>query len=464
MHQGRVGRGAAAVATIAAVTLITPAADALTVTVAGVSAPADLPAAPQVSNPLPPLSSAVPVAAPQPSAPAPAAPAAIAAPTAGARFAPLQVSAVAAAPSAPSAPSATSTPAVGQAPASSGPSAAEVRKRHAEQQTRRLRQAVLRMQGCLGSLPQRQQDYLTLRAGIGRERAMARAAAAKRVGIAQDRARAFERRSLRALKQVCSGNGGSGVTTGSARTSFVVARTGATGATGGSTAAQVEPVAQSTPQGEHQVLAEQKSHGPQQEGQGEGQGATPSALPRTTGAIPKPPAGNSPSELWVVAALAALAALAGASLIRRRGRFRFEMTPLAAAVAPAVAGAGAVAEGAAAPADPTQEVVRDALGSLSAGDVAGAAALVHPDVRWPDPGNGTIEGRERFEAYWNSRLSTVTVEIEPVSYERRNGELLVEVNEIVRSRMTRTMIGEYHAMRRFTFRDGLIAEMKHGRG
>jgi hypothetical protein len=34
---------------------------------------------------------------------------------------------------------------------------------------------------------------------------------------------------------------------------------------------------------------------------------------------------------------------------------------------------------------------------------------------------------------------------------------------VVHSRATDKMIGEYHAMRRFTFRDGLIAEMQHGR-
>jgi ketosteroid isomerase-like protein len=327
-----------------------------------------------------------------------------------------------------------------------------VRKRHAAQQTRRLRHAVMRMQHCLGSLPERQQSYLTLRAGLGLDRPLARAAAAKRVGVSQSRARVFERRALRRLEQVCGSDGSSGATTTYARTSLVA--TGA-GTTAGAGTAQVQPVADRTP-GENHVLGAEKSHR-QQQGE-EAKGKAPSAFPRTTGAVPEPPAGNSPSELWIVAAIAALAALAGASLVRRRAaRFNFAVAlpPAAAAAAPAAA--------AAAPVDPSQQVVSDALESLSSGDVERAAALVHPDVRWPDPGNGTIEGRDQFERYWQSRLSTVSIDIEPVSFERRNGELLVEVNEIVRSRATRTMIGEYHALRRFSFRDGLIAEMKHGR-
>ncbi len=426
---------------------------------AGVSAPADIPAAPQVSNPLPPLSTAVPVATSHPPAPVPA-PATIASPSTTPSVvtaaAPLHVTVTsgAAAPASASAPSAAGAP----AESTPGPSAAEVRRQHAAQQTRRLRRAVLRMEGCLASLPARQHDYLTLRAGLGRGHPLARAAAAKRVGLPRSRARAFERRALRALKGVCSAGAGAPSGSGAAHTSFAVAvaRT-----TSGLRTARVEPVAERT-QGEHQVLGVRESHRqPQQGGEGKSKVA-PSVIGRTTGAIPRPPAGNSPSELWIVAALAALAALAGAALVRRRAsRFDFAVAlpPEAAAGA---AGAGAAVT-AAPPADPSQQLVSDALAALSWGDVEGAAERVHPDVRWPDPGNGTIEGRDQFEEYWNRRLAAVSIDIEPVSFERRNGELLVEVNEIVRSRMTHTMIGEYHAVRRFSFRDGLIAEMKHGR-
>jgi ketosteroid isomerase-like protein len=261
---------------------------------------------------------------------------------------------------------------------------------------------------------------------------------------------------------VCAGNGtGGGGAAGSTTTSLAFARAGTSGAVG---AARAVSIAART--GEHQVLAADKSQGPQHEQQqgGEGKDGAPSAVPRTTGAIPKPPAGNSPSELWVVAALAALAALAGASLVRRRFRFTPAVALPPEAVASGAAAGAAVAAAPVAPVDPSQQVVRDAFESLSAGDVEKAAALVHPDVRWPDPGNGAVEGREQFEQYWKSRLSTVSIDIEPLNFERRNGELMVEINEVVRSRMTRTTIGEYHAVRRFTFRDGLIAEMKHGRG
>jgi hypothetical protein len=89
---------------------------------------------------------------------------------------------------------------------------------------------------------------------------------------------------------------------------------------------------------------------------------------------------------------------------------------------------------------------------------------MHPDVRWPDLGSGTLEGRSQFEDYWAERLDHVRVDIEPVGFERRNGELVVEVNEVIRGRDWGTTVGEYHAIRRFTFRDGLIAEMKRGRG
>jgi ketosteroid isomerase-like protein len=177
-------------------------------------------------------------------------------------------------------------------------------------------------------------------------------------------------------------------------------------------------------------------------------------VPPTTAATGPEPPGGGPAGVWIAAALAALAALAGASLVR--GRWRTHLAAAAVAEMPGFAGA-------AAPARSPQALVTRALESLSKGDVAAAAALMHPDVRWPELGHGTLEGRDQFEDYWAERLDHVLVEMEPVGFERRNGELVAEVNEVVQGRLG-TTVGEYHVIRRFTFRDGLIAEMKRGRG
>jgi ketosteroid isomerase-like protein len=108
-------------------------------------------------------------------------------------------------------------------------------------------------------------------------------------------------------------------------------------------------------------------------------------------------------------------------------------------------------------------LVRRVFAALSAGDVDGAAATLHPEVRWPDPPWETIVGRKAFQDRWRRRLDVVSVETEPVRFAAAGDDLLVEINETIRSRAHDTMMGEYRAARRFSFRDGLIAEMKRGR-
>jgi ketosteroid isomerase-like protein len=177
-------------------------------------------------------------------------------------------------------------------------------------------------------------------------------------------------------------------------------------------------------------------------------------VPHVAATGPEPP-GGAPAGAWIAAALAALTAVSLAPLVR--ARWRSHLVSAAIAEMPGFAGAPA-------PARTPQALVTRAFDSLSKGDVAAAAALMHPDVRWPDLGRGTLEGRSEFEDYWAERLVHVRVETHPVRFERRNGELVAEVNEVVRGRDYGTTVGEYHAVRRFTFREGLIAEMRRGRG
>jgi len=225
-----------------------------------------------------------------------------------------------------------------------------------------------------------------------------------------------------------------------------------------------------------EVLGTRESNG--SHGSSGGGAASPPSVPHPTASVPQPSSSGSLGLLWVAAALAALAALAGATLVRRGfGR------PLATRGAPA-GGAPNMVEAAAAAAalvaasaedeEPVEdesvapppggdaEVVARALAALSAGNVDAAARMVHPDVMWPTVSGETMRGREAFRAYWTRRLDTVAVSFTPLRFDSIDGQVLVEVHEVTHSRIREETIGEYRALRRFRFRDGLIAEMTRG--
>jgi ketosteroid isomerase-like protein len=299
------------------------------------------------------------------------------------------------------------------------------------------------MRRCLPALGSRQQRYLKLRAGFGRGRALTRAAAADRVRLPRRHARRFERRALAGLRQACT-------STLASRERAYVGRLGTpTAAVMTTSAGTVD----TPPKGTRAVLAAKRSS---PESSAPGSDGSPAERGAAVPAIAPPPEPGTgfPVAVWLAAALAALAALAGAGIVR--GRWRLHLASAAIAEMPGFAGAPE-------PVGNPADVVRQAFASLSDGDVSAASALVHPDVRWPGLGRGTLEGRSQFERYWAERLGHVKVDIEPVRFERRNGELVTEVNELIQDRDRETTIGEYHAIRRFTFRDGLVAEMKRGR-
>jgi ketosteroid isomerase-like protein len=111
-----------------------------------------------------------------------------------------------------------------------------------------------------------------------------------------------------------------------------------------------------------------------------------------------------------------------------------------------------------------ESVVRRTLAALDAHDVATASELVHPDVVWPNAvSTATLQGRDAFHEYWTRRLAAVDVQCKPVQFERTADALVVEVHEVVRDASGKVSYGQFRARREFTFRDGLIAEMRTGR-
>jgi ketosteroid isomerase-like protein len=343
-----------------------------------------------------------------------------------------------------------------------------------KRETRNVRRSVLRLRGCLSALPARQGRYLHLRAGVGRPHAMGRAAAARAVGIRGARSRGFERRALAALHTAHRQSGcGAGTSQGAAPAHGLMAPVMAlasASSSDGTGAAQAGTQGAQQGDGQQHVLGRSQSN-PDKPQRTRDQ--TLPVLPPTIASAPTGTGDVNPALMWAAAALAALAALAGGSLVRRRSRLTAAVaTPLArrhsmpAAFdeppAPEFAVVAPVPVPARAP-DDQQELVRRIFAALSAGDVDSAAATLHPDVKWPDPPEGTIVGRKAFSDRWRKRLEVVTVQTEPVRFEPAGNDLLVEVNETVRNRKKPQMIGEYRAARRFSFRDGLIAEMRRGR-
>jgi ketosteroid isomerase-like protein len=367
------------------------------------------------------------------------------------------------------------TPTAGTSAPAQNPAASRASRRREAVRSKKIRRAVRHFRGCLGTLPRRERRYLAMRAGLGRAHRMSRADAAARVGVSLQGSRRFERRSLAALRRAGRSGacGGVAVTVGPALSGLgaFVARS-----LGGQTApAGTQPAPATALAGRRRVLGKKVSS----RFASDNESTPPPASGNTPpGAVTRPavtpdPASDDFSLLWLVAALAALAALAGASLVRgrldkllpargSRGAAVFSTATLEReeGAAPAVVAPVPAPVPERDPEREEQDTIRRVFAALSAGDVDTAAELVHPDVSWPHwATRGTIHGRAEFADEWKRRLARVVVTAEPVEFARMDDGLIAQVNEEVRNRETGLRYGEYSVRRHFRFRDGLVAEM-----
>jgi hypothetical protein len=439
---------------------------------AAAPAPVPVPVPQVLSPPLPPV---VNVPAPPAAVSVPAAPPLDAAPVAPAVAAPRQ--AVASVTPAVTAGGSASTAAAGGGTQPSGDGAAA---RRTKMENRRLRRQVMRLRGCLDSLSERQQRFLTLRAGLGESRAMSRAAAARRAGVPEPSARRFERRARSSLREArrsgaCGGESPSDGSGGSVTVQFV--STAVTWLGSGSEPGRATTL-QTSAGGGSGGAAKDRGERPSGDDEKSPAGAEPRGGPRPfsgtapdlTGSVGAGAVSTIASEdvsrAWLFVGLAVLALIASGMLITR-----YSTRPVPAAGPPAEIDEDLVVPPPPPPPAPLwsgageaareENVICRVLSALSERDVDAAAALVHEEVVWPDPLSGhTIHGREAFREHWAHRFGNVSVQYAPIAFRMTGDSVQALVHEVVRNRADAQMYGQYRAQREFVFRDGLIAEMR----
>ncbi|MEO1093816.1 MAG: nuclear transport factor 2 family protein [Cyanobacteria bacterium J06638_28] len=110
---------------------------------------------------------------------------------------------------------------------------------------------------------------------------------------------------------------------------------------------------------------------------------------------------------------------------------------------------------------PEIELLRAAYAAFNARDLDAALALMTPDVHWPRAfKGGFVRGPEAVRAYWAEQWSAIDPRVEPVAfYSEDNGQVLVEVHQVVRD-LTGTVLADEHVGHRFTLENGLIQAME----
>ncbi len=115
------------------------------------------------------------------------------------------------------------------------------------------------------------------------------------------------------------------------------------------------------------------------------------------------------------------------------------------------------------PDQPTEEIelLRKAYAAFNARDIDAALALMTSDVHWPRAfKGGFVCGPEEVRAYWTEQWSEIDGHVEPVAFHlEKNGQVLVEVHQVVRS-LTGTVLTDEYVGHRYTLENGLIQAME----
>ena len=110
---------------------------------------------------------------------------------------------------------------------------------------------------------------------------------------------------------------------------------------------------------------------------------------------------------------------------------------------------------------PEIELLRTAYMAFNERDIDAALVLMTPDVHWPRAfKGGFVRGPEEVRAYWTEQWSEIDGQVEPVAFHlEENGQILVEVHQIVRDRAGVMLVDE-RVGHRFTLECGLIQGME----
>lgn len=107
------------------------------------------------------------------------------------------------------------------------------------------------------------------------------------------------------------------------------------------------------------------------------------------------------------------------------------------------------------------ELLRCAYTAFNARNIDAALAIMTPDVHWPRAfKGGFVRGPEEVRAYWTEQWSEINAHVEPVAfYSENNGQILVEVHQVVRD-LAGVVLADERVGHRFTIEQGLIQAME----
>jgi ketosteroid isomerase-like protein len=109
----------------------------------------------------------------------------------------------------------------------------------------------------------------------------------------------------------------------------------------------------------------------------------------------------------------------------------------------------------------TEQTLRSAYRAFNSRDVAGAVALMHPEVDWPNAWEGgRVVGHVAVIDYWTRQFSAIWSHVEPEGFtEEPDGSITVDVHQVVHDARTGELLSDSRVPHSYRIEDGLIARM-----
>ena len=112
------------------------------------------------------------------------------------------------------------------------------------------------------------------------------------------------------------------------------------------------------------------------------------------------------------------------------------------------------------PAD-AEALLRAAYRAFNARDVDAAAALMHPEVNWPNAWEGgRVVGRAAVRDYWKRQFEAISSHVEPEDFTGEpDGSITVLVHQVVHSAETGELLADSRVRHRHRLEASLIVRM-----
>jgi ketosteroid isomerase-like protein len=110
---------------------------------------------------------------------------------------------------------------------------------------------------------------------------------------------------------------------------------------------------------------------------------------------------------------------------------------------------------------PEQNLLKRAYDAFNRRDIAGALAVMHPDVEWPNGmEGGTVYGHSGVRQYWTRQWALINPHVEPVHFRRDEaGRTVVSVHQVVRD-LAGHLVLDHTVEHIYVLENGLVRSMQ----